>query len=479
MRLVLLTTMLMCALVATVNGQVSVTIEVNDTPTADDDYFCWTPHRARIRLETPLDHDVTVRLAGTADAGAGRIAFGRQGATLPTAADWSPTDTLELTLGGSGAWAPFLVSGVEASTTGKDVAIVATDAVTGDELGTLDVMVRVRKNADTLTPGERDRLLAALANLNGHNRPVGPSDAILKYALVHQTAFRRGIHGGSVGNPLFLVWHRAFVLSLERELQAIDASVTIPYWRFDEPSSNIFTEEFMGTVTGGISSPAGTLVRFAPGTNPLSGWRMPGIAALVRGATAQDAAEALQNVFVGNLVALDDILSASDIGVYGGTDPSRGANARLESVHHNYAHVSFGGGPITSGDSPRDPMFFLLHTNVDRAFAEWQAKFGRFGASLADSYSHQGSFESTANPTVRKGSYSLDPMWPWSQDDGMTTPAPGDDWPTLGFVFRNVPGFGPVGVPTPVSMIDYLNTLGGTEAIGACYDDLKFIAVPE
>lgn len=475
MRRMILSVYLFAALVTAAHAQALVNIEINDTPTADDDYFCWTPHRARIRLATPQAEDVVVTLSAATGNGTGAITFGKQGSVPPAAADWQPSDTLQLTLSGSGAWVPFLVAGKSASTDGKDVAIIASEEATGAELGTLDVMVRVRKNADTLSPGERQRFLSALATLNGHNRAVGPSDEILKYAIVHGAAFNYGIHGGGVGNPLFLAWHRAFILSLERELQAIDARVTIPYWRFDRPSSRIFTADFMGTVRGGASVPGGTRVQFAAGTNPLAGWRMPGMAVLVRGSSAQDAEKALQNVFtIDQFLPLASILGGTGIDKYAGIDPTRGANSRLERVHHNYAHVSFGGGPVTSGESPRDPAFFLLHTNVDRAYAEWQARFGRYDPKLVDTYSHQGSFDTTPVPIVRKSSYALDPMWPWSQDNGATTPGNGDDWPTRGFAFRTVPGFGPNGVPTPASMIDYMNVLGGTEDIGACYDDLKF-----
>ena len=48
------------------------------------------------------------------------------------------------------------------------------------------------------------------------------------------------------GAPGFLPWHRAYLLDLERELQAIDPSVALPYWRFDQPAPNVFTRDFMG-----------------------------------------------------------------------------------------------------------------------------------------------------------------------------------------------------------------------------------------
>ena len=45
-------------------------------------------------------------------------------------------------------------------------------------------------------------------------------------------------------------WHRAYVLDLERALQAIDLTVALPYWRFDEPAPNLFTQDFLGEPNG-------------------------------------------------------------------------------------------------------------------------------------------------------------------------------------------------------------------------------------
>ena len=44
----------------------------------------------------------------------------------------------------------------------------------------------------------------------------------------------------------FLPWHRAYLLDLERELQAIDPSVTVPYWRFDQPAPRVFSRYLHG-----------------------------------------------------------------------------------------------------------------------------------------------------------------------------------------------------------------------------------------
>ena len=85
------------------------------------------------------------------------------------------------------------------------------------------VMVRVRKNANKLTPGERDRLVAAFAQLN--NQGMG---RFADFRNMHTRLSSAQAHGAKG----FLPWHRAYFLDLERELQNIDPSVTLPYLAF-------------------------------------------------------------------------------------------------------------------------------------------------------------------------------------------------------------------------------------------------------
>jgi Common central domain of tyrosinase len=77
------------------------------------------------------------------------------------------------------------------------------------------------------------------------------------------------------GNPGFLSWHRAYLLDLERELQKIDPSVTLPYWRFDQPAPNAFTADFMG-----LPGPGDTVV-FSE-TNLLRQWQTDGTPGVTR-----------------------------------------------------------------------------------------------------------------------------------------------------------------------------------------------------
>ena len=90
------------------------------------------------------------------------------------------------------------------------------------------------------------------------------------------------------GNIGFLPWHRAYLLDLERELQAIDPSVALPYWRFDQPAPNVFTRQFMG-----VPDSAGR-VQFTAG-HPFGTWRTDGQLGILEATPSANAAPAVRN----------------------------------------------------------------------------------------------------------------------------------------------------------------------------------------
>ena len=194
-------------------------------------FLAWTPVPAEARLVNPTGAApvrVTLRSAGKA-----RLLFSRKPTRL--------TKTLVLNLPASGAPVRFFVAGQFGFPSFRlgDAVIEARHATLG-RLGKKALTVRVRKDAETLTPAERDRFLAAFATLNG-----GGAGRFRDFRDMHVSAAL----GESHGNVGFLPWHRAYLLDLERELQAIDPSVALHYWRFDRAAPKLFTREFMG-VTG-------------------------------------------------------------------------------------------------------------------------------------------------------------------------------------------------------------------------------------
>lgn len=137
---------------------------------------------------------------------------------------------------------------------------------------------------------------------------------------------------------------------------------------------------------------------------------------------------------------------------------------------HNYIHSLVGGAqidasttPITFNPlgtlsnipaSPYDPAFWLLHSNVDRLWAEWQDN----GHAGSDYYPKSGQ---------TYGNNLDDAMWPW--DGGVSTPIN----PNLQSLFALLPVFSPDDIVRPIDVLDY-------KKLGYTYDTLqKPTKVPE
>lgn len=436
-----------------------VEIEINRTPETTDDYITWAPTFCQARLAGGGPADVQVVLTNDPEAA---IPDGGDVLFAPFQTPWpanitATESTLALTLPADGSWIPFAIAGKfgKPSTNDKDTVIEAhlaggegspTEAV----IGRAALMVRVRKNANNLTPGERDRFLNALHTLHF----VDGNYAV--YQEIHSIASAEA-HGG----PAFPAWHRATVLQVERTLQAIDPSVTMPYWKFDAPAPNLFREDFMGANQGGGRPWAA--VAFAP-TNPLNGWTITGLTPIPRGANANHLGASGVQFEVDTLApeTYADFLNYED-------DP------------HGSAHVWVGGNGWM-GSVPtavRDPLFFLLHCNVDRLWAKWQWLHNRFG-DTEDDYLPQGTFPGSPDQDVaHKGHYRGDTMWPWNGETGRDpggdpngnrpVTAPGGAFPAVALFH-----LGPPDRPTPGDMVDYLGRSDPEKGLGFCYDDTPY-----
>jgi tyrosinase len=337
----------------------------------------------------------------------------------------------------NGTSVPFFVRGVfgKASSADRDVAIEARARALPAPpkvrlVGSLALMVRVRKNANSLTAGERNRLVAAFAQLN--NQGLG---RFTDFREMHVNASVEEAHG----RPGFLPWHRAYLLDLERELQAIDPSVALPYWRFDQAAPNIFTLDFFG-----ISDALGNVQLSA--TNPLQFWRTDGVPGIVR-----------RPLFPTNQAPPGLRTEAQTLALGAGYP----AFSDLEGNPHGDAHTSFGGFISSIGTAARDPLFFLLHCNVDRLWAKWQRKNGRFDTSVAASYDPN-------NPGNKAGHNLPDTMWPWN---GVTT---GDRPPFApGGALASSPSVSAPGPqPRVQDCFDYPGTVNPLSRLGFDYDDV-------
>jgi tyrosinase len=365
-----------------------------------------------------------VRITGISVAGGGAVVFRRN-----TTGSFANSLTVPVPINGTSV--PFFVAGRfgQPSSNAGDVTI---EARTGTTLvGSVQVMVRIRKNANTLTSGESNRFVSALAQLN--NQGVG---RFADFRDMHTAVSSPQAHGA----PAFLPWHRAYLLDLERELQVIDPSVSLPYWRFDQPAPNIFIPDFLG-----VSDAIGT-VQFSV-TNPLQFWRTDGVQGINR------------RPFFDTTVAPPDLRTEAQTLALGN---QYRAFRIMEGNPHGSAHTSFGGSISSVPTAARDPLFFLLHCNVDRLWAKWQREFGRFNSAQTSSYD--------SNPGNPVGHNLPDTMWPWNGITGGTRPptAPGGAMAASPCV--SAPG------PQPQvrDCLDYQGTINPVSRMGFDYDDVPF-----
>jgi tyrosinase len=404
----------------------NVELQINNSINPKAQFVSWVPSPCRIRVTNPsgaITPTVTIRLSSTSAATGGAVVF-RKGTT------GAFSNTLTLTVPINGTSVPFFVAGKfgRPSSSNADVRI---DARFGTLLvGSVKVMVRIRKNANALTPAERDRLVSAFAQIN--NQGAG---RFADFRDMHTNVTSPQAHGA----PGFLPWHRAYLLDLERELQSIDPTVTLPYWRFDQASPNIFTLDFFG-----VSNSVGT-VSFSP-TNPLQFWRTDGVPGINR------------RPFFATNTAPPGLRTEAQTLALGNAYP---AFRTLEGNPHGSAHTSFGGFISSIGTAARDPLFFLLHCNVDRLWAKWQRQFGRFDPTVA------ASFDGAANPI---GHNLPDTMWPWN---GITTPprpptAPGGSLAASPCVSAPGPQ------PRVSQSLDYQGNVNAVSRLGFDYDDVPF-----
>jgi hypothetical protein len=241
----------------------------------------------------------------------------------------------------------------------------------------------IRRNISRVDPVERALLRDAIIEMHRRYYPGARTDTPpggvswwFKQDEIHQATH---VHFG----PEFLGWHRELTNRFEELLRQINPQLSLHYWDFREDPRNIpagnvgagavgnvnlFDANFMGSSSGSAGDPwlnagfydpqAGT-----PGHPPN------------RDATDNpvdpppDIPRTRAPFVPGSAPDPYDKTNASD-GI--GLNSNKAFPAMRNDLEnlHNLAHVYF--ADVNPHDAFRDPFVFLLHSNVDRIYAQWQ-----------------------------------------------------------------------------------------------------------
>jgi|GEM_PF-1063780 len=427
-------------------------------------YLTWGPSICHIRVRGNKGNKILY--LRTRNLGMGRAVF-----TDAARKTVYPTATLTCT---DETWTTFYLTGDfgNASTRDKDIEILIFQNDPSQDpnarpVATEALMVRVRKDVETLTEEEKMRYIRAFSLLNQKDG----------YAFYKQFT---DMHIAKTDNEIhffenFLPWHRLYLLNLERDLQDIDSSVSLHYWRWDFPAPNLFSEDFAGKMTI-TTAGIGSAPTFAI-TNPWRNWKPPGSAKLLRSAFNWDltlnggwdvlirrnAPEAYA-INMGKGIYLDLFWDQN-------RKRGEGAPGYVFSAPHGGGHMSFRGQISEIPTAPQDPVFFMLHSNVDRLWALWQNHWDRFDPEAANSYSPQGL---SPNREEGFGAYSQQTQWPWNGDTQTPRPqqAPYGEYPTVKKGYKVLPK--PTSQPNIEEVIDYKGRLTPSNSIGFDYDNIPF-----
>jgi len=267
-----------------------------------------------------------------------------------------------------------------------------------------------RKNQASLTAQEKQAYINAVLKLK-NNTPskMGLTNRYDDYVMMHMNSMmlmngQTRSPGWAHRAPAFFAWHRVMLRQFELDLQAIDPTVSLPYWDWtvdNSTSSSIWGTAFMG----GNGRSSDNRVMDGPFAFGGGQWtlniREPG-----------DTRTDLQRQFTAGASALPTPQQVSDAvnneTPFDAAPWNLGAQPsfrdRAEGWHgagsiHNRVHLWVGGSMLPS-TSPNDPIFFLHHCNVDRLLTLWERQHPLEGYHPTGSGGENGPLGHNLNDTL-------------------------------------------------------------------------------
>lgn len=228
----------------------------------------------------------------------------------------------------------------------------------------------IRRNVAHLSNAEREAYAQALRDVDLQAYADGVS------YWDKQDQIHEGTHNHD-GNS-FIPWHRELVNRFEKLVQQVNPDMALHYWDWtQDPRAaddgqggvvNLCTDATFGTANGIVAGTLGSLHNggSAAGARPSFGgpFTLPPVV-ITRGC-APGAPP----------VASDASILNSTNGI---PQAQQWTTFRQQAeISHDSAHIFFGSGNIFNQHTAfEDPFVFLLHSNLDRLFAMWQAVTGQ------------------------------------------------------------------------------------------------------
>lgn len=239
-------------------------------------------------------------------------------------------------------------------------------------------MTYVRKDAATLTAGEKRRFVNALLEVKRR----GEYDEFVRTHIAYfPTDGEDGLRTAHMA-PSFLPWHRRFLLDLETALRRVDSSVTVPYWDWtrDRTATSV---PWTGDLLGGNGRGSDRQVMDGPFAHRGGHWTIK------EGVTdgtflTRDLGRARDPLELPTKSELEWALREPDYDAAPwDSTVTRGFRNRLEGWNtgrdsvswrnHNLVH-RWVGGVMLGGASVNDPVFWLHHAFVDLQWSRWQRR---------------------------------------------------------------------------------------------------------